>query len=128
MSISTPRPTHKNSGGDRQKTVRPQVRAAKRAHPVEWGMALFIIVLLVLALVYWMSAPATSLDASTTIRITHGDTLWDIAAQHRLPGLTTAETVAVIREANGMSSSSLAVGDTLAIPVAIDHGPLLAIR
>lgn len=60
-------------------------------------------------------APSRSF-AATTVTVAASDTLWSIAASHRLPGRSVAATVDAIREANGMDGSSLAAGSTLRVP------------
>lgn len=60
-----------------------------------------------------------------TVLVAPEDTLWRLAQANPLPGLSTAETVRVIREINGLEDSTLAVGQVLSVP---DEGPLAAAR
>lgn len=45
-----------------------------------------------------------------------GDTLWSIASEHAIEGLSTQDTVSVLREWNDLSTSSLTPGTTLVVP------------
>jgi hypothetical protein len=53
--------------------------------------------------------------ASITVRVSSTDTLWAIAAAHRLPGLSTAQMVRVIKDTNGLTGA-LAAGAVLQVP------------
>ena len=57
-------------------------------------------------------------SATTTILVEPNQTLWSIASAHRLPGTTTPQTVAAIRDLNGLEGSQLTAGTTLVIPSA----------
>lgn len=54
----------------------------------------------------------------SSISVGHTGTLWEIAAEHGVEGLSTAETVDLIRKENGLSSSTLYSGQTLIVPAA----------
>jgi Tfp pilus assembly protein FimV len=56
--------------------------------------------------------------ATIAVRVSPADTLWTIAAANRLPGLTTAQMVRVIREANALSDGALGAGTVLRVPAA----------
>lgn len=53
------------------------------------------------------------------ISVTVGDssTLWTIAQEYPVPGLTTAETVALIKESNVLTSAVINPGQPLRVPV-----------
>lgn len=53
-----------------------------------------------------------------TIEVVSGDSLWNIAAERPVEGLTTQETVDFIRDANGLDVSMLTAGMELEVPVA----------
>ena len=63
-----------------------------------------------------------SLDAAIASRdrieivVDAGDTLWGIASDHAVDGLSTQDTVDVVRAWNGLTSSSLTPGTTLVVP------------
>jgi len=79
-----------------------------------------LLVLLGIALVYAgyrAVAPGYRLAGDTqTIRVAGDQTLWELAAEYRVPGASTAETVEIIKSTNGMTHSSLRVGQTLQVP------------
>ena len=53
------------------------------------------------------------------VTVLPGDSLWQIAQEHPVPGLTTDELVHVIREDNCLASAELQVGMQLEIPVCL---------
>ena len=54
--------------------------------------------------------------STTRVRIGVGDTLWGIAQQNRITGLSTAQTADFIARLNGLDTSTLAPGSELKIP------------
>lgn len=52
----------------------------------------------------------------TTVSIRQHSTLWDIARAHPVPGLTTAETVDLIRTHNSLEAPDLIAGQPLLVP------------
>lgn len=86
--------------------------------PVIWMavLALFIVAVGVLPAV---GDPVPSRPTATIqVRVSPTDTLWTIAAANRLPGLTTAQMVDVIREANQLPAGALGAGAVLRVPAA----------
>jgi LysM repeat protein len=51
-----------------------------------------------------------------TVTVVSGDTLWSIAEDHSVDGVTTANMVDVIREANHLESACLYGGMQLLVP------------
>lgn len=79
-------------------------------------LALFIVAVGVLPAV---GDPVPSRPTATIqVRVSPTDTLWTIAAANRLPGLTTAQMVDVIREANQLPAGALGAGAVLRVPAA----------
>ncbi|TLM98353.1 MAG: LysM peptidoglycan-binding domain-containing protein, partial [Actinobacteria bacterium] len=70
-----------------------------------------------LAVAVWIAAAPTGAtpDATSTVRVDSGDTLWMIAESHPAPGLTTAENVELIISLNGLRGSALAAGAHLKV-------------
>ncbi|OKL48953.1 hypothetical protein BSR29_03685 [Boudabousia liubingyangii] len=70
--------------------------------------------LAVFALILWSfmsySGPVTEYTVSA------GDTLWDLASRYR-GNRSLEDTVAIMRELNGLSSDALAAGQSLLIPL-----------
>ena len=52
-----------------------------------------------------------------TVTVHQGDTLWGIADAHRADGLTTEESMELIRTWNGLSQGVLTAGEELVVPV-----------
>lgn len=66
--------------------------------------------------------------STESIRVQPADTLWGIALEHPVDGLSTAETVQLIRSLNGFETSSLRVGDVVAVPRAQGLSTAVATR
>ncbi len=98
-------------------------RASHRDHRKHIGLSAIEILLLVLlatalsfAVHRAVSPRAHAYSTTSTIRVQHSQTLWQIASENRAPGATTAETVELIKDLNDMTDSSLRVGQTVAVP------------
>lgn len=83
---------------------------------------LIVIALIVIAA---NSGLRTSTPSSTrTVSVASGQTLWGLAISHPVEGLTTAQTVELIGEMNGLQGGAVAVGQQLTIPEPVDHDSL----
>lgn len=51
-----------------------------------------------------------------TIHVQSGDSLWSLAQEHSVDGLTTQETSDIIRSVNHLEHGSLDAGDVLKVP------------
>jgi len=91
-----------------------------------------LLVLLVLALAYAgyraMAPRYGQVEATATVRVTSEQTLWELATQHKVPGATTAETIEIIKQVNGMTGSALRVGQTVQVPVSAADMTAMASR
>lgn len=56
--------------------------------------------------------------AHTTIYVQPGETLWSIASEHPVKGVSTQELVQYISGENGISNSALMPGDKIVVPAA----------
>lgn len=85
------------------------------------ALELAIIVVLVFAVIAaaLASGPSSRPKAvrTSTIRVSAGQSLWTIAAEHPIAGLTTQQTVDAIRRSNHLSGSTIAEGVVLRVPV-----------
>jgi Tfp pilus assembly protein FimV len=54
--------------------------------------------------------------ATISVQVSPADTLWSIAASHRLPGTSTAQMVRIITDANSLAGSDLRAGAVLRVP------------
>lgn len=62
------------------------------------------------------SSGTPAATGATTIMVSPSDTLWRIARDHPVTGLTTAETVQALKDLNGLSGSQIVAGSTLRVP------------
>lgn len=115
-----------------QYVERPQKPSSDAVHPraslcapmkPAVARALFVAsVLLVLACAIPLGAQAISarLGAAATpsvqVNVEPGDSLWSLAREHPIPGLSTNEVVSRIRELNDLDSSLLRPGEQLMVP------------
>lgn len=88
--------------------------------------AAFAVVAAVLMSVYSlrMAAIEDSVDASLnqvqteTVSVKSGDSLWSLAAQHGVTGVSTADVAHHIQKINGLSDTTLKPGEVLKVPFA----------
>lgn len=109
---------------------------SRRRHRPESVLAPFWVFTIVLALLVIAAAlptpsgrtPRTDF-AVRRVRVAASDTLWSIAAADPVAGLTTAESVAVMRKLNGLTGSAvLQPGAVISVPCASDDTSNLAMR
>ncbi|MDY0340911.1 MAG: LysM peptidoglycan-binding domain-containing protein [Coriobacteriia bacterium] len=55
-------------------------------------------------------------DTWAAITVSDSGTLWTIAREHPVPGLSTADNVALIKESNRLDSAVIMPGQTLRVP------------
>lgn len=53
---------------------------------------------------------------ATAVRVRESQTLWDLARVHPVDGLSTAQTVELIRSINDMEQSALTLGQVVYVP------------
>ena len=99
--------------------ARPTRRSGKAERTPAWRYAVGCLMAcaLIAALigqVYRPSAPAV--EGYIAVAVGESGTLWEIAAEHPVPGLPTADTVALIRAANGLDSDVIHDGQVLRVP------------
>ncbi len=64
--------------------------------------------------------------AAIEVTVARADTLWSIASEHRLPGLSTAQMVRVIQDANALPGGVLEAGAVLHVPTEATPGTAYA--
>lgn len=96
-------------------TMNHRVKAT-RLTAFEAAVLVGVVALLALAAAWPMISAVAHPTDVTTVHVGATDTLWSIAAQHRLAGRTTAQTVAEIKRLNSMSSSVVGEGSTIKVP------------
>ena len=92
----------------------PRVRGQRFA-PAETGL-LLLLVLALAACVFISRSPQVAPDRTTTVRVTAGETLWNLARSHPVTGLSTAQTVELIADLNQLEDRALAVGTAVRVP------------
>ncbi len=106
----------------------PGQRAISTLITCEWGAVLVVAAALVATLL-WLAAGASPGSVPThPVRVEAGDSLWRIATAHPVAGLTTEQTVELIRQANGIDGSTLHAGQLLHVPDAAPGTPAVAQR
>lgn len=102
-------------GAVRHAQRRP-VRRTFKAAPLFWMLALAMFIVGVGVLPAAGDPVPSGATATIAITVSPADTLWSIAASHKLPGVSTSEMVRLIKEANSLSGGAVAAGDTLRVP------------
>ncbi|MHB1340168.1 MAG: LysM peptidoglycan-binding domain-containing protein [Coriobacteriia bacterium] len=92
-----------------------RTRSARLSAVEVAAVALAAVALIACALIS-TGRPTTPAVKSITVRVSESDTLWEIARDHPVSGLSTAQTVAFIRDLNDMSTSAIVAGETLRVP------------
>ena len=94
-------------------------RSRSSARPRNALLTLVFVLVAVLTLLIFVvpQRPATALDslAVEAYLVASGDTLWDIASQHPVAGLSTQEGVHWLMEQNGLSSALLRPGQVIVV-------------
>jgi len=106
-----------SSVGRSKGRARLRRRPAMRLAPTLWMLALAAFIVGVGVLPAAGDPVPSGATATIAVTVAQADTLWSIAATHRLPGVPTAEMVRRIKEANVLSGALVTAGDTLLIPV-----------
>lgn len=109
----------------RTSTVRRTPNRLSRAE-----IALIVIVLLGLLAAVLISGRSAEVKVGTSSITVHaGESLWTIAQEHPVEGLSTAQTVQLIMHMNDLADSTIAAGRPLHVPVpASASSDLLAMR
>ncbi|MDI6900363.1 MAG: LysM peptidoglycan-binding domain-containing protein [Anaerosomatales bacterium] len=110
----------------------PRARRASRGRTRLTVIETAILALAALALVAAAVGPslarADELPGSATIKVSSNESLWTIAAGNPVDGLTTAQTVHLIKEMNGLEDSAVMDGQLLTVPSDGDTSAAMARR
>lgn len=110
------------------RTVRHRRRV--RSNPLASGeiaALVLITVALIVATVLSSRSACPGVHGERT-RIESGQTLWTLASQHPVTGLTTEQTADLIAQMNHIPDGPLAAGSTVRIPAPENHNLALASR
>lgn len=114
--------------------MQAQTRGARRVASTGRVTARDVIMVIGLLAVLFVAASATGMRQHveprrmSAIRVAEGETLWDIAEDVELPGLSTAEKVAEIQRMNDLSGASIAAGSVVKIPASDVYQDAVAMR
>lgn len=116
----------------RPRTVRRTQTAKSRRKTGLTVVEMILLVLCLLAVVGAFLASAgpalpTGIE-SRAVRVETGQTLWDLAQTHRVDGLSTADTVELIRSMNALSDSRIAADTLVLVPTDPGMQTALAVR
>jgi len=81
------------------------------------GLVLLALAITLLLCALASRAETPSMVPSTRVRVERGDTLWAIAKQHRVSGLSTEQTADLIARLNNLDAPALVAGRELKVPV-----------
>lgn len=113
----------RTTDGSDRRTRGPHGQSVRATGVFGTGLSLteltaLLIITLLLIVGTWVTLERqhSSVDMKP-LRVESGDTLWKLAQQHPIPGLTTAETVQIIADASDVRDGRVAPGDDLQVPV-----------
>jgi len=94
----------------------PMSRAVPSTRTLEWAALLIIALLLLVGLVSTSGRQASMPFQSQSLKVQTGDTLWTLAAQHPVEGMSTAEVADMLAKENGLAGCSLVPGQVIVVP------------
>ena len=99
---------------------RRQDRRTARTRTSPLDLALYVAVgvtaLLVVLTIGTAGAADPAVPSWGAVLVHDNATLWDLARAHPVEGLGTAQTVALIQERNGLTTGTIAAGQSLDVP------------
>jgi hypothetical protein len=90
--------------------------------------ALVLITVALIAATIMTSNHTRASVSSERVRVERGQTLWQLAVEHPVAGLTTEQTAQLISSVNHIADGQVAAGKTIDIPAHIDGNLALASR
>ena len=101
-----------------------------RARPVAWAeiAALILITVALIAATMITSGAAHSSVPSERVRVEAGQTLWTLASQHPVAGVSTEQAAQLIAGLNHIEDGRLSVGTTIRIPGHAEQNLAVACR
>jgi LysM repeat protein len=129
MYAATVTATPAHPAPTRTTSSRPARRRPDSVLAPLWVFAIVLALLVIAAALPTASGVTSASKATRRVRVAASDTLWSIARANPVAGLTTAESVALIRRLNGLDASvSIQPGAVIAVPCVDDADPGLAMR
>jgi len=99
--------------------VKPKRSNRSMIMPIVWMALLAAFVITLGALPTARDRVPSGATSTIAVRVSQSDTLWSIAASHRLPGTSTARMVELISAANALPQGSLRAGAVVRVPVEV---------
>ena len=112
-----------NHASTRRTAVRMRIRRQyRRLVLILLTAVILLIVLLFLTKgTHKVEADEYLVETYETIQIQPGDTLWDLADQHKLSTMSTNKYISQVKTINGLSDDRLVSGQYLILPVFSDQ-------
>jgi LysM repeat protein len=80
-------------------------------------LAAAVLIVIALMAAAWISGSReVERVPTTTHRVTVGDTLWSLARQYPVEGLTTGQTVELLQQVNDLDGATIVAGTCLRVP------------
>jgi hypothetical protein len=113
---------------ERPRAARRASRAASRQ--VVWAeiVALVLITVALIAALVVTSGRTHAKVPSERTRVENGQTLWTLASEHPVSGLTTEQTAELIASVNHIEGGQVRAGQSIHIPASADEDFALACR
>jgi hypothetical protein len=113
---------------DGPRTARRVSRTASRQ--VAWAeiVALILITAALIAALVVTSGRVHAKVPSERTRVESGQTLWTLASEHPVRGLTTEQTAELIASVNHIEGGGVTAGQSIRIPTNVDQDFALACR
>ncbi|MCE5202973.1 MAG: LysM peptidoglycan-binding domain-containing protein [Coriobacteriales bacterium] len=80
------------------------------------SVALVVVALLIVGAVQVSQRSVPVVADTVTVLVEPADTLWGLARSHPVQGLSTAGTVDLIKQMNGLDTSAIIAGQALELP------------
>jgi hypothetical protein len=101
-----------------------------RSRTAAWGeiVAVVLIAVALIAATLITSSRVGAGGPSAYVRIERGQTLWSLARQYPMAGLTTQQTADAIARLNSLERETLPIGARVRVPIVSENALLVASR
>lgn len=112
--------TTRTNGRSRPVTQTNRSGSRRQITLMEGAIVILCTFAVVLTFSRAIAEPAHGDVSSVPVRVEASQTLWSLAGEHPIEGMTTAQTVEYIQLINELESSNLRVGEVVLVPQAQD--------